>query len=370
MTSRHLGQSSPNIVVKRKPSRARKQSGAWSALDFEQEAFRATAEHTEFKRFARNGVRQFLARAGGAGTADVVRFADNDVILTVVNCVLPASASWRYDNDEPLIVLRASLCCDVTFQVEGAAPMIFNRPEVTLACVPGGRMQVVDIVGGVRQQGIIAVFRASTFAARYDLRVEDLPAVMREVLAASGAAGRIASFPLNHRIAGLIADTIDSPLESELRVVQYAGRLAELVAFTLDAMHHTPSLRGGALNRHRDVELANSALERLARDYRKPPCFVKLARDIGTNQNKLKAVFRDVFGVTMTEYCLERRMREAQQLLLQAKLTIAQVAERVGYKHQSSFAAAFCSHVGMSPRDYRQHRAPFSLPLGPIPARM
>ncbi|MCA3040085.1 MAG: helix-turn-helix transcriptional regulator [Rhodocyclaceae bacterium] len=193
---------------------------------------------------------------------------------------------------------------------------------------------------------------------------------MQEVLAGSGAAGRIASFPLNHRIAGLIADTIDSPLESELRVVQYAGRLAELVAYTLDAMHRTPSLRGSALNRRRDVELANSAIERLERDYRKPPCFVKLARDIGTNQNKLKAVFKDVFGVTMTDYCLERRMREAQQLLLEATLTIAQVAERVGYKHQSSFAAAFSSHVGMSPRDYRQHRAPFSLPLGPIPARM
>jgi AraC-like DNA-binding protein len=370
MTSTRSEQSSPNVENQRRSSQARKPSGAWSALDFEQEAFRPTADQTEFKRFARNGVRQFLARAGGNGTADVVRFADKDVILTVVNCVLPASAQWRYDNDEPLIILRASLCCDVTFQVDGAAPMVFNRPEVTLACLPGGRMQTVDIVGGVRQQGVIAVFRASTFAARYDLQFEDLPTVMQEVLAGSGAVGRIASFPLDHRIAGLIADTIDSPLEGELRVVQYAGRLAELVAYTLDAMHRTPSLRGSALNRRRDVELANSAIERLERDYRKPPCFVKLARDIGTNQNKLKAVFKDVFGVTMTDYCLERRMREAQQLLLEATLTIAQVAERVGYKHQSSFAAAFSSHVGMSPRDYRQHRAPFSLPLGPIPARM
>jgi AraC-like DNA-binding protein len=114
--------------------------------------------------------------------------------------------------------------------------------------------------------------------------------------------------------------------------------------------------------------LANVAIERLERDYRKPPCLAELAHEIGTNQNKLKAVFKEAFGLTMTDYCLERRMREAQQLLLEATLTIAQVAERVGYKHQSSFAAAFCSHVGMSPRRYRQHRAPFSLPLGPISA--
>jgi AraC-like DNA-binding protein len=48
---------------------------------------------------------------------------------------------------------------------------------------------------------------------------------------------------------------------------------------------------------------------------------------------------------------------------MEATLTIAQVAERVGYEHQSSFTAAFRSQVGMSPREYRRHRAPFSLEL-------
>jgi AraC-like DNA-binding protein len=364
MMSKHLRQGSAHSKAKRMPARQEKDSGAWSALDFDQEAFRATADQTEFKRFARNGVRQFLAKAGGSGTADVVRFNDNDVILTVVNCVLPATARWRYDNDEPLIILRASLCCDVTFQVYGAAPMIFNRPEVTLACVPGDRLQTVDIMGGVRQQGMIAVFRAATFALRYGLQTDDLPPAVREALASSAAVGRIASFPLDHRIASLIADTIDSRLEGDMRVVQYAGRLAELVAYTLDAMQHTPSLRGSALNRRRDLELAHAALAQLERDYRKPPKFADLSRQIGTNQNKLKAVFKEAFGVTMAEYCLERRMREAQQLLLEATLTIAQVAERVGYEHQSSFAAAFRGHVNMSPRDYRQHRPPFSMRLG------
>ncbi|MFO1273337.1 MAG: helix-turn-helix transcriptional regulator [Rubrivivax sp.] len=96
-----------------------------------------------------------------------------------------------------------------------------------------------------------------------------------------------------------------------------------------------------------------------------------MAREVGTSQNKLKAVFKAAFGVTMAEYCLEQRIRGAQQLLLEAALTIAQVAERVGYEHQSSFTAAFRGHVGMSPREYRRHRAPFNLPLEgpPAPAR-
>jgi AraC-like DNA-binding protein len=339
-----------------------KAKDAWSPLDFDQEAFRAGAHEQSFKRFARHGVRTLHAHEGGSGTSDTVRL-DDDLLLTVVNCVLPRTARWRYDTDEPLIMLRASLCCDVAFEVGSAAPLIFNRPEVTLVCLPQGRPQTVDIAGGARQQGMVAIFRAAAFPRRYGLHLADLPAVVRDAVTGSAEVGRIASFPLDRRLASLLADTIDTRLEGELRVVQYAGRLAELVAYTLDAMQHTPSLRGNALNRQRDVELAHAALQRLERDYRKPPLFADLARQIGTNQNKLKAVFKEAFGVTMAEYCLERRMREAQQLLLEATLTIAQVAERVGYEHQSSFAAAFSGHVGMSPRQYRQHRAPFSLSL-------
>ena len=91
---------------------------------------------------------------------------------------------------------------------------------------------------------------------------------------------------------------------------------------------------------------------------------VELARDLGTNPNKLQASFKAAFGITIGDYCLERRIREAQQLLLEGKLSVAEVAERVGYGHQSNFAAAFSSHLGMSPREYRRHRAPVHLSLG------
>ena len=336
--------------------------GAWSPLDFDQEVSRSS----EFKRFSRDGVRTLYASTGGGGAADVVRLG-GDLLLSVINCVLPRMARWHYEPDESLIMLRASLSCDVVFRSPGVSPLVFNRPEVTLVCQPAGLPLTVDITGGVRQQGLVAVCRASTFAARYGLMAEDLPTLMHDALAGKGALGRIASFPMDYRIAALVAETIDTRLDGELRVLQYAGRLTELVAYTLDAMHHTPSLRGAAghtLQRRRDVELAHAAMARLERDYRRPPRFADLAREIATNQNKLKAVFKEAFGFTMADYCLERRMREAQQLLLEATLTIAQVAERVGYEHQSSFAAAFRGHVGMAPREYRQHRAPFSVPLG------
>lgn len=363
----HSAEGPSHVPLRVAAGGARKdQPEAWSPLDFDQELLRVGAEEGAFKRFARHGVRTLHHMVGGTGTSEMVGF-DNDVLLTMVNCVLPMMVTWHYDQDETMIMLRASLCCDVAFRFEGVPPMVFNRPEVTLTCIPAGQQLAVDVMGGARQQGLVALFRASTFAARYGLRAEDLPPELSNALTEAGALRRVAAFPLDQRIANLLADTIDSRLEGEMRVVQYAGRLAELVAYTMDAMGHAPSPAGNALHLHRDVDLAHEALRRLQQDYRKPPLFANLAREVGTNQNKLKAVFKEAFGVTMAEYCLERRMREAQQLLLEATLTIAQVAERVGYEHQSSFAAAFRGYVGMAAREYRRHRAPFSQTLEAMP---
>jgi AraC-like DNA-binding protein len=112
------------------------------------------------------------------------------------------------------------------------------------------------------------------------------------------------------------------------------------------------------------VDLAQRARQRLSVEFRKPPDLDELARELGTNPNKLRASFKAAFGLTMAEYCLERRMREAQQLLFQDRLSISQIAERVGYEYPSGFAAAFAAHVGMTPREYRRHRAPISVRLG------
>ena len=339
-----------------------------SPLDFEHEWELAADATGDSRLQSRRLGRTVYRMAGGSGTVDIAK-VDDDLLINVINCVVPTTTRWAYGADEALIMLRASLSCAVTFRYGGLPPIVFDRPEVTLACQPMGLPLEVEIAGGLRQQGVVAVFRAARFAERFGLRPEDLPAEMRAAIADPRAVGRIASFPVDARVAGLIADTLDSRLGGELRVVQVQGRVAELVAYTIDAMRNQPTQRSATLHRRRDLDLAHAAMARLDRDYRRPPPFGDLAREIGTNQNKLKAVFKQTFGLTMADYCLERRVREAQQLLIEASLTIAQVAERVGYEHQSSFAAAFRGHVGMSPREYRKHRAPFSLPLDPSAPR-
>ena len=331
-----------------------------SALDFDSEWHRAAQEDGRTQRISRNVVRTIYEPPYGSGTTDTVRLGD-DALVNVINCVVPRAAHWTYVDPEPLITLRASLACDVEFRYGSGPALVFDRPELTLTCTPPLLPLNAHIVAGARQQGIVAVFKAHSFASRFGLLPEDLPPELRAAVKGEAQMGRIASFPIDHRVAALVGDTLDSRLHGELRTVQLAGRLAELVAYALEAMLHQHDVRSVTLPRRRDLDLARAAQVLLDRDYRRPPNFADLAREIGTSQNKLKSVFKQTFGLTMADYCLERRVREAQLLLMEATLTIAQVAERVGYEHQSSFAAAFRNQVGMSPREYRCHRAPFSL---------
>lgn len=341
-------------------------SSIWAPQDYDSPDFTAAERAGEVRRLGRNAYRAFLSITGGSGTSDVMWLGDGHAV-NVINLRSAVPQRQLYLTDEPLIMLRASLACDVSYAAAGAAALLFRRPEVTLVHVPAGMQLEIDVVAGARQQGLVGFYRATVFASHYGLRPDDLPPLLRAAVLGEGTTGRIASFPIDERIAALVAETIDSPLSGELRQVQCAARMAELVAFTIDAMQRTPALHGGGVARRRNVDFAQAARARLEREYRDPPRFAELAHELGTNQNKLKTAFRELFGMTMADYCLECRMREAQQLLLEDRLSIAQIAESVGYEHQSSFTAAFRSHVGMLPSEYRKHRAAFSLPLGKPP---
>ncbi len=79
---------------------------------------------------------------------------------------------------------------------------------------------------------------------------------------------------------------------------------------------------------------------------------IDLARSVGMNDCTFKRGFRQVFGTTAFGYLRKHRMIQARQLLLENKMSIAEVARAVGYSHPGYFAAAFRKKFGVSPSHY------------------
>jgi AraC-like DNA-binding protein len=243
--------------------------------------------------------------------------------------------------------------------------MVFNRPEIVLLHLPKGAQVQLDLGASNRQLGIHAYIKSSELLHFFELDLQSLPAPLCRALDGDAVVGRLISLPLDARLGALV-EAMTRPVSNiSLQRLFVRGKLMELMAVLLDAAARNPTFAGPESLRPHDVELAHRAREVLDLSYTHPPRFTDLASQLGTNRNKLKSVFREVFGLTLTDYCAQRRVREAQALLLEGRLSIGQIAEQVGYEHQSSFTAAFRDQVGMPPREYSRHRAAQDVALGP-----
>lgn len=77
----------------------------------------------------------------------------------------------------------------------------------------------------------------------------------------------------------------------------------------------------------------------------------ELAKCAGLSRSSFFDRFTRTVGIAPMEYLLAWRMAVSRSLL-RRELSIAEVAERVGYSSASSFSTAFSRHVGESPSRY------------------
>ncbi|MDC7125357.1 MAG: AraC family transcriptional regulator [Spirochaetales bacterium] len=79
-----------------------------------------------------------------------------------------------------------------------------------------------------------------------------------------------------------------------------------------------------------------------------------LTRIAGISATKLKDMFKEINGCTITEYIQKCRISQAQHLLQYTDLTVGQIARAVGYNNASRFTELFKRYTGLLPKDYRK----------------
>lgn len=100
--------------------------------------------------------------------------------------------------------------------------------------------------------------------------------------------------------------------------------------------------------------LAHAVHDRLLRDIDRRVTIEELARQHLVNPTTLKAAFKAVYGTSLAAHIRQHRMQQAAALLRDTVMSVAQVAQAVGYDSQSRFSAAFKAVYGLLPRDWRK----------------
>jgi len=79
----------------------------------------------------------------------------------------------------------------------------------------------------------------------------------------------------------------------------------------------------------------------------------EVADHVGLSPSYFRHRFREIAGVSFTEFQRKTKVRQACELLLDPEPTVTEVAVSLGYDSPSKFAKLFRQHVGVSPREYR-----------------
>lgn len=78
-----------------------------------------------------------------------------------------------------------------------------------------------------------------------------------------------------------------------------------------------------------------------------------IARRVASSRRQLQRAYAEIGNTTFREHLTRVRMRKAAEMLAARRLTVREVAHRVGYRQPAQFAKAFRRYQGVTPSSFR-----------------
>ena len=210
------------------------------------------------------------------------------------------------------------------------------------------------------QPGSISVFPAETrFRVRWldeghALVVAVDPSLLREVQGprTRGVPALVrvaeASDPILAHLIRALRDVLRLPRESQ---AAYGGPLGQALATHLLAHYRSSKvLAAGAL----PLSRLRRITEHIDRNLDAPLSLRELSALTGLSVFHFARTFKERTGLSPHQYVLRRRVERAKELLSEPSASLAEIALRCGFSHQSHFTRAFHQLSGMTPTRWRE----------------
>jgi len=152
-------------------------------------------------------------------------------------------------------------------------------------------------------------------------------------------------------IAEILNEIQINPHTGFVRKVFIESKALELLSMQIKQYQDdlkTPSQR--QILRQEEVDMIIKAKRILEDNFQSPPSIKDLARELGTNENKLTRGFKKVLHKTVKEMVLDIRLKKAKLLLAENKESLKQISHKIGYKNPSSFSKRFKEKFGVLPK--------------------
>ncbi|MFC4403032.1 helix-turn-helix domain-containing protein [Gracilibacillus xinjiangensis] len=135
--------------------------------------------------------------------------------------------------------------------------------------------------------------------------------------------------------------------------------LTELLLYLSREMHSSFNQEltyNHSMNKTQDVVLQERILKEINNIWDTNWQLEDLADRLHFNKYYLCHFFKKEFGMTIHQYILQRRIFEAQRMLIDTNISINDMASQVGFSTASNFIRCFKKYVHMTPKQFRDHR--------------
>lgn len=274
---------------------------------------------------------------------DTLQIADFDLDISEVLLVHKNTFVHLFKWNE----YRTGRCFDgVTFCVSGSA--IFDFGDSRIELLPGQALFLPSVSSYVVRCESEEPF--VHYTVNFRLGIDPTENESPEPTAFS----EITSGKLHHVTGAESAETYLPIFEKLLSVWQgkHTGYrvMAKALIYELLYIYFTDAGRS-----HRDKDEYDKLLPArrvLDRRFAEDQSIAELAALCSMSETHFRRKFAKLFGMSPTEYRLEKRILRAKDLLISGQYSIAETAREVGYSDPNYFARVFRRIVGTSPRDF------------------
>jgi AraC family transcriptional activator of pyochelin receptor len=146
-----------------------------------------------------------------------------------------------------------------------------------------------------------------------------------------------------------LQNIFDCPFSGKLGFLMMETSLVQIILLQMYALYHIESQAETANINSRDRDLIHAVRDYITENFLDDHSLASLARQFGTNTNKLMMLFKRAFGKSIFDHITEKRMTFAKEMLNQKDVRIVDVARTLGYKNANHFSTAFKKNYGVNP---------------------
>lgn len=104
-----------------------------------------------------------------------------------------------------------------------------------------------------------------------------------------------------------------------------------------------------------DEDLIRNITEYLDQHFTEQISLPEMGEALHMSHFHLSHIYKTETGIPPMKYIVYRRIGEAQNLLMNTKLSIGEISDRLGFNDRAHFNSMFKKYVGLSPTQYRKN---------------